>query len=200
MAKLMTVDELIVIARRGGINLERDVDESRENLYVYADPEGNVLYIGRAASHVRGRNEVRIAEEGYTERLGVGFSALITENNATRHRFRYEPESFDPKSILQEENQWSGRAITPVLERLNNGEAPTIAEVEQILVRIVVCTGRLIGNSQYASQWEGPAGKFENVIAVLAAFYAREHGDLPRGTALDAPDAAEAPAVTAGSH
>lgn len=196
MAKLMTVDELVAIARRGGIFLARVDDEHQENLYVYADPEGNILYIGSAASAKRGRDEARIAGEGFIDRLGVGFSALITENDAVRHRFRYDPVSFNPDVILQEENQWTGNSITPVLERLVKRDAPTIAEVEHILVRIPVCTGRLIGNSQYASQWEGPAGRFENVIAVLAAFYAREHGDLPYRTAVDSPEGADEPLDT----
>lgn len=193
MVKLMTLNELIAIARRGGITLERVTDEHQENLYVYSDPEGHILYIGSAASAKRGRDETRIAGEGYIDRLGVGFSALITENDCVRHSFRYDPASFDPQVILQEEEQWVGSSITPVLERLSNGDAPTLREVEHILVRIPVCTGRLIGNSQYASQWEGPSGRFENVIAVLAASYAREHGDLPGGTAVDAPEGAEEP-------
>lgn len=197
MVKLMKVDELVRIARGAGIHL-KEADKTSENLYIYADPEGHVLYIGISASAQagkRGRDEVRIAAEEYIDRIGVGFSALITENDGKRHRFRYEPADFDSQAILQQDVQWSGGSVRPVLKRLDKGEAPTVAEVEQILVRIMVCTGRLVGNSQYASQWDGPEGRFPGVIAILAAYYARERGELPRHTKVDAPEDTKEPAV-----
>lgn len=39
-----------------------------------------------------------------------------------------------------------------------------------------MCTGRLIGNPQFASQWERSVNELPSVIALLAADIARESG------------------------
>lgn len=186
MAKLMKINDLLTITRAAGVNL-REVPQSEENLYVYADTEGYVLYVGSAASAKRGRDEARFAAEGYEDRLGIGFSALITENDGRRHSFHYDPADFTASTILDQEVQWEGAAIEPVHERLKSGEAPTLLEVEELLVRIVVATGRLIGNSQYASQWENTVNRFPNVLAVMAAYYTRGTDALPSRTAINTP-------------
>ncbi|MBN7794645.1 hypothetical protein [Microbacterium esteraromaticum] len=187
MAKLMTLNELVGIARGAGIHLE-PADEHSENLYVYADPRGNILYIGISGSSTpgkRSRDEERIAHEGYQDRVGVGFSALITENEAKRHRFYYDPETFNPTPLRNqiETENWQGDAIEKLKAHIEVSK-PSLAEVEHALVRIPVCTGRLIGNSQYASQWEASVNRIPNVIAVIAADIARQAATLPADTTI----------------
>lgn len=186
MAKTMSLTELLAIAAGAGVKLEK-ADESRENLYIYTDPQEQVLYIGRSTNHRRGRNEERIKDEGYETRIGVGFSALITENQGQRHRFRYEPETFDAQPLRQQIKRevWEGDAVENLLRYVEvEPRGLTIADVEHMLVRIAVCTGRLIGNSQYASQWETTVNRPPNVAAVIAADIARQNGVLPASSAI----------------
>lgn len=190
MVKLMTVADLIEIARGAGIILEPAETRAEEKLYVYATKVGgNNVYIGKSAGPSRSATELRVEAQGYKERVGVGFSALIRENDAVRHPFAYDPDSFDPEKLRRhiERFSWSGPAIDTLLERLEQRPVFSVEEVEHILVRIHVCTGRLIGNSQYASQWEGGVNDTPNVVAVLAADIAREAhgGHLSLQTALD---------------
>lgn len=186
MAKTMTLTELLAIAAGAGVKLER-ADESQENLYVYADPKDQVLYIGRSKNRTRGRNEERIKDEGYANRIGVGFSALIAENRGVRHRFRYEPETFDDQPLRRQikSEDWKGVPVEELLEYIDvEPRGFTIADVEHMLVRIAVCTGRLIGNSQYASQWEKTVNRPPNVAAVIAADIARQNGVLPANSTI----------------
>lgn len=49
-----------------------------------------------------------------------------------------------------------------------------------------VNTGRLIGNSEFASQWEASNDRIPNLAAVLAVDIARHNGTLPLGTEVAA--------------
>ena len=185
MVKLMNLDELLEIARGAGIHLEKLTsgvreETDRENLYVYAtnDADQDCVYVGKSADRSRAVTEKSVIGQGYKERVGVGFSALIAENNAKRHSFFYDPDSFTPDALIAhiEKFGWDGPAIKNLREKLQPGARLTHELVEQILVRIHVCTGRLIGNSQFASQWEHNVSELPNVIALLAADIARESG------------------------
>lgn len=200
MVKLMNADQLVKIAAGAGIFLHEATPET-ENLYVYAtdDSKAHTVYVGKSASRARSTGEVNVEGQDYKDRIGVGFSALIKENNATRRSFRYDPTSFDPALLLRhiEEHEWGGPAIEALRERLDAHlvAAPTISveDVEKVLVRIHVNTGRLIGNSQFASQWEATVNGAPNVIAVLAADIARQNGTLPKDTDVDAVPTVERP-------
>ncbi|MFK3678003.1 hypothetical protein ACI2IP_09730 [Microbacterium sp. NPDC090218] len=199
MVKLMNADQLVRIAAGAGIILEEATPET-ENLYVYAtdDRHAHTVYVGKSASRARSTGEVNVEGQDYKDRIGVGFSALIKENNASRRSFRYDPTSFDPAPLLRhiDEHDWSGPAIESLRERLDARAAtPALAveEVEKVLVRIHVNTGRLIGNSQFASQWEATVNGVPNVVAVLAADIARQNGTLPDDTEVDAGPAVERP-------
>jgi len=192
MVKLMTVDQLVTIAAGAGIKLEKATPDT-ENLYVYAtrDKHENI-YVGTSLNRKRSVNEENIGSQDYKERIGVGFSALVQENDAERHSFRYEPSSFDPKVMLDHmtEYRWSTTPIDNLRARLEGRtDSPvelSVAEVEQVLIRIHVITGRLIGNSRSASQWEGGAWGIPNVVAVIAADIARETGvGLPKNSNVD---------------
>lgn len=201
MVKLMNVDQLVKIAAGAGIVLEEATPET-ENLYVYAvraenPADQHTVYVGKSASNSRSIAEANVEGQDYRDRIGVGFSALVKENNAVRHSFRYDPASFDPAPLLAHiaEHNWHGGAIDALREHLSGAvaEHPSFSDafVEQFLVRIHVCTGRLIGNSQFASQWEKTVNGLPNVVAVLAADIARENGTLPKNTDLDTTPGAE---------
>ncbi|WP_209561067.1 hypothetical protein [Frigoribacterium sp. PvP032] len=180
MAKLMKVAILKSIASGAGIRL---VDEplSSANLYVIIDSEGNDLYVGKAASLQRHREEDTWKSLDYERKIVSGFVALMSENEGERRPFRYEPTSFDKSKLPAHINaeDWHGESVDRVVERLASGEPPTLEEVEQILIRIHVRAGCLIGNSQFGSQWEGPIGSFCDTMAVLATDAAYAAGVLP---------------------
>jgi len=192
MIQLMTVDQLVTIAAGAGIKLEKATPDT-ENLYVYAtrDKHENV-YVGTSLNRKRSVNEKHIGSLPYTDRINVGFTALVQENDAERHSFRYDSASFDPNVMLDHmtEYRWSTTPIDNLRARLEGRtDAPaelSVAEVEQVLIRIHVITGRLIGNSKSASQWEGGAWSIPNVVAVIAADIARETGvGLPKNANVD---------------
>lgn len=186
MAQLMTIDQMIAIAAGVGIRLE-DAPPETANLYAWTDPELHVLYVGKASSKRRLDDEQRWKGLDHANRIVSGFATLLSENDAQPHYFRYEPADFDRAMLTQHVRTqgWEGNAIDSVLERLRDeGGAPAPEEVEGILVRLHVRTGRLIGNSQYASQWETPIGSFTDTVAALAADAARATGVLPERTVV----------------
>lgn len=186
MALLMTSDQMIDIAKSAGIQLH-DEPTSTANLYTWTDSEGNNLYIGKAASTRRHDDEAYWKTLDHTTKIYSGIVALLSENNAKSRPLRHDPAMFEPGPLQHhvEQEGWAGGAIDSVLERLRQPDgAPTTEEVEQILVRLHIRTGRLIGNSQFASQWESPIGSFSDTVAVLAADVARHSGILPFRTAV----------------
>jgi hypothetical protein len=195
MAKLMDFEQLIKITAAAGITLD-EVPIEDANLYVLVDPGGEDIYVGKSASKRRHNEEEQWKKNlDYEQEIVSGFVALAAENNTQRRPLRYDPEKFDPSKLKMHiaAERWSGAAIDTVVERLDEKIPPTPEEVEQILIRIHIRTGRLIGNSQYASQWETPIGAFTDTVAVLAADAARISGVLPRRTtvATEGVDAAE---------
>ncbi|SMQ66974.1 hypothetical protein SAMN06295909_1381 [Plantibacter sp. VKM Ac-1784] len=185
MAQLMRLSQLRSIAEAGGITLlDHPIDTA--NLYALVDPNDDVLYIGKAASKRRHLEEESFAGLDYEYGNVIGFAALVTENDASRRPLRYDPDTFDPATVFTyiAAESWAGPAIDRVVARLKAGAFPSASEVEEILIRIHVRTGRLIGNSQFASQWETPIGSFEDTIAVLAAGAARMSGVLGRHTSF----------------
>ena len=201
MVQLMTTDQMIAIADGVGIDLA-DAPLETANLYTWTDPDRRVLYVGKATSRKRHDDEMRWKTDlDHTSQIVSGFVALLVENDAERRTLRYDPATFDPAPLVRhaEAEGWQGAAIDRVLDRCRREDgAPTVEEVEEILVRLHVRTGRLIGNSQFASQWETPIGSFTDTVAVLAADAARSNGILPARTtvATEGVDAVE----TDGTH
>ena len=182
----MTIDQMIAIAAGAGIRLE-DAPPETANLYAWTDPELHILYVGKASSKRRLDEEGRWKSRDHTNEIVSGFVALLAENDAQPHPLRYDPAAFSPASLTRHVRAegWEGKAIDTVLERCQRQDgAQTVEEVEQILVRLHVRTGRLIGNSQYASQWETPIGSFTDTVAALAADAARSAGILPARTVV----------------
>lgn len=200
MVKLMNLDQLVKIAADAGIILEPATSET-ENLYVYAVDaekleEQHTVYVGKSTDRSRSVTETNVQCQDYVDRIGVGFSALVLENNAKRHSFRFDPATFDPTPILEQivRREWSGPSITKLKKQLIDHSPTTPAfsrdDIENFLIRVHVNTGRLIGNSTFTSQWEATVGRAPNVAAVLAADIARHNDTLPSGTEIAAgPDA-----------
>lgn len=183
MAKLMSIDQLLKATATIGIHLE-DADYNTANLYVIVDPGGINLYVGKAASRRRHLDEDKWKELDYEKNIVSGYPVLVAENNAQRRPFLYNPDNFHGQSMRDHivKHKWGGTAIDTVLNRLDEGAPPTVEEVEKILVRTHIRTGRLIGNSQFASQWETPIGTYSDTVAALVADAARTLGIIPQRT------------------
>ncbi|PCC45863.1 hypothetical protein [Brevibacterium aurantiacum] len=183
MAKLMSIDQLLKATAAIGIHLE-DADYDTANLYVMVDPDGINLYIGKAASKRRHLEEDNWKELDYEQKIVSGYPVLMVENDACRRPLLYTPENFRGTKLRDHivKHKWGGDAIDTVLNRLNNETPPTVEEVEKILVRTHIRTGRLIGNSQFASQWETPIGTYSDTVAALVADAARTLGIIPQKT------------------
>lgn len=183
MVQLMTIDQLLNAAAAVGIHLE-DATVDDANLYVITDPEGINLYIGKAASKRRHLEEDSWKEMDYESQIISGFPILAAENDAQRRPLFYSPDRFDGTKLRDHitRHEWSGGAINLVLSRLKEETPPTVEEVEQILIRTHIRTGRLIGNSQFASQWETPIGTYPDTLAALVADAARTLNIIPQRT------------------
>ena len=185
MVKLMTVDELVNIAACVGIVLESVDNVKDENLYLYAtEDKQHIVYVGKNEAEdklARLNVETVLSTAEYKRRTQSGFASLIQENNAKRHSFKFDADTFDPSELDEriKAEEWSGGAFNSINRELADGTFTlSVADVEAILIRIHVCTGRLIGNSQHASQWEHSAERRHHAIAVLAADVARQTGVL----------------------
>lgn len=180
MAHVLAYTDLVKIADGIGITLEED-PAGHANLYVIVCEEGYDLYIGKAASDKRHLEEDGWAESDHTTEVVSGFLSLWRENNASRRRLSYDPASFRPAAALAaiEREGWHGPVFDRARARLEAGEPPTVEEVETILIRIHVRSGRLVGNSSGASQWEAPIGRFTDTLAALAVDHARTSGIIP---------------------
>lgn len=179
MAELLNVHDLARITKSVGIELEvvESIDEA--NLYALADQDNNCIYVGKAASARRHRDEDRWRAPDFWRHNYSGFVALATANDAVRHAYRYRSDTFAWAEILKTAEHWTGSLIDVVTARARANVPPSTEEVEQILIRIHVRTGCVVGNSQFASQWEHPIGSFTDAVAILAAYNAFEDGILP---------------------
>lgn len=178
----MNAGDLINIASLVGIKLHMTVIPEA-NLYLLVDQEDHTLYVGKANSEQRHKNEDQWKSSDYrTDMNHSGIVALMAENNSRRVPLSYDPSEFTVEPILQhiESEKWNGTLLDEAILRIKDGLPPSVAEVEEILIRIHIRTGRVIGNSQYASQWEKPIGRFPDTVAALAADAAWERGILPK--------------------
>lgn len=196
MALLMNIGTLIQIAAAAGIPVE-DSDPHEANLYVWTDPDGNDLYVGKAASKARHDEEIRFRKGDYANTILSGITTLLRENDAVVRYLRYRTESFDPAPLLEVigRRQWTGLGFDPLVARLESQGLfgnPTYPEIERVLTRLHIRTGCLIGNSLDASQWENPIGSYADNIAALAIDIARFRPILPAARYLQDEIAQEA--------
>ena len=174
MVATLAVPTLIGAARRIGVELHKV--NSGGNLYVWhtPPPEEAVVYIGKSASDKR-PNDERGWRDGLDPKAEIvsGIVTLLRVNRAVPQRLRYDPDTFDASKWrnLRDEDSWSGSALDYLDQALPPGAKLPEAEVEQLLVRIAVRYGVPIGNSQFASQWEGPIGTTPDTLAGMAVYY-----------------------------
>lgn len=162
----VTLQELLAAAERVGVTLRR-VTSSEANLYVWATPADEVVYIGKQTSAGRLEDEqnwIR-GDPGYNVLSGI--VTLLRVNRAQLHPLHYATSDYDRErwSTIRNEYDWSGSAFDAVDEW---HDSPSVKQVENMLVRIAVRYGAPIGNSQFASQWENPIGTIPDTLAVLA--------------------------------
>ncbi|WGW10608.1 hypothetical protein LWF01_10705 [Saxibacter everestensis] len=185
MVITMNLRKLIDIALCGGIAL-KEVESEAANLYAWTTAELDLLYVGKAASKKRIEDEKHWVQLDHTRQICSGIVPLLKENQAELHPLCYEHQRFAPRRMLAtiQEGGWSGPSIAKTLSRLGDGPAPSVEEVEQVMVRIAVRTGSLIGNAQFASQWEGPIGTFVDTVAALAVDAARSDQIVSSGVPI----------------
>lgn len=173
MVATLAVPTLIGAARRIGVELHEV--NSGGNLYIWhtPPPEQAVVYIGKSASDKR-LNEERGWRDGLDAKAEIvsGIVTLLRVNRAVPKYFRYNPDTFDASKWrgLRDKGSWSGPGLDYLDKALPVGAKLPDAEVEQLLVRIAVRYGVPIGNSQFASQWEGPIGSAPDTLAAMAVY------------------------------
>lgn len=160
-------DTLLAAAARVGIPLAEV--EKDGNLYAWVTPENEVVYIGQSTSPARLRNEKGWLELDPSNEILSGIITLLRVNRATARALHYDGERFDGPAwkAIRDEHKWDGASIENLDERLKAG-APSLDEVEELLIRVAVRYGCPIGNSTYHSQWEGPIGRIADTLAALA--------------------------------
>ncbi|MGW4125879.1 hypothetical protein [Nocardia sp. NPDC004711] len=171
MVATLTVSTLVEAARRVGVEL-REVT-SGGNLYVWHTPtlELAVLYVGKSASDARLKEERSWQYGGDpTTVILSGIVTLLRVNRAVPQALLYDPVTFDGGRwrSVRESYGWNGTAFDLLEAALPEGEPLPVTEVEKLLVRIAVRYGAPIGNSQFASQWEGPINTVSDTLAALA--------------------------------
>jgi hypothetical protein len=174
MVTTLAVPTLIGAASRIGVDLHKVNDGG--NLYVWhtPPPEEAVVYIGKSASDKR-LNEDQGWRDGLDPKAEIvsGIVTLLRVNRAVPQHLRYDPGTFDASKWrnLRDRDSWSGPGLDYLDKALPPGAMLSEAEVEQLLVRIAVRYGAPIGNSQFASQWEGPIGSAPDTLAAMAVCY-----------------------------
>jgi hypothetical protein len=174
MVATLAVPTLIGAARRIGVELHKV--NSGGNLYVWhtPPPEEAVVYIGKSASDKR-LNEERGWRDGLDPKaeIVIGIVTLLRVNRAVPQHLHYDPDTFDTSKWrnLQDTDSWWGPGPDNLDKALPPGAKLSEEQVEQLLVRIAVRYGVPIGNSQFASQWEGPLGSVPDTLAAMAVFY-----------------------------
>lgn len=167
MVKALHMDTLLAAAARVGVVLSPTTEPG--DLYAWATPQREVVYLGKSDSPTRVRDEEGWRHLDPSAEIVSGIVLLLRVNHAHCEAFTYDPATFDPTrwQAIVAAGDWGGSAVERLWERLLAGP-PTVAEVEELLIRIAVRYGTPLGNSQYHSQWENPIDRPADTLAVLA--------------------------------
>lgn len=173
-----------------GIRLTLIPDDGDYDVYLIVTPSEGTLYIGSATSagkRRRTRDEAGWVDAHALDRGSIGLARLGARHGSKHRRYRLEGIDLEALRALA-----TTKVVDGVLaNRLENFDSnyPThrdrVRLVERALVRLVIQSGYLIGNSQYASQWEDHWHTLADEIAYLAMWSSRDRSyDLTRGFPL----------------
>lgn len=166
MVTTMTLDELLSAAASIGLQVS-EIDDQDAPLYVWTTPQREILYIGKAASPRRFREEAAWSQQDPTETLLSAFVALIRRNKGEAHALRLD--GYDASVGREAAQGWSGGAFNTLATWLDDPRPISVDSAETLLIRIAVRCGVPIGNSKDASQWDRPLGNATDTLAALAA-------------------------------
>lgn len=180
MSLTLPLQDLLEVTSCAGITVERSERENA-NLYAWVSTDREqVLYIGKAASKRRIEEENGWKEKSdHNTGLHSAIVPLLRTQEGRNVPLRVDPDSFDRSAVpkIIERYEWKGTAIDTALKELPSIHMDS-EMVEKVLIRIAVRMGRLIGNSQFASQWETPIGKTYDTVAHFAIHGANDKGLL----------------------
>lgn len=165
------VDELLTAVARVGLQVERLQSTTNANLYAWVTPEGDLVYIGKAASPQRIHNEAQ-----WTQGLPTSFAQEIPlVAILRRHDAWCAPLKFDPSKVnlspgleYAESTYWKGSPELRQAVQYFMENPPSVADAERILIRTAVRFGALIANSQFSGVWESKGFAPHDALAFLA--------------------------------
>lgn len=188
----LQLDDLLIAARKVGLDLrELTDDEPDGNLYVWATPNGQVLYIGKAEDPKRtSREQSWVKEEYDPTAISIGFVVLMRRHQARCHRLQYA--GLDTVIALTALTGWEGGAIDTLAAHLRSGAMWTVPEIELVLIRMAIAAGYPIGNAAGAGLWESQHGGLRNALAAVAVINddTLRFEPLPHRLETDAPASA----------
>src|SRR5699024_7894159 len=121
----LTTHELIGHANSVGFCLRpAATTEDHAPLYLWATPRGEVVYIGKAASEARLRNEGRWRDwNPHGDHIVIGLVHLLRRNNAVAQPILIErrhgrDDGFDPTPALNETQTWTGVLVERLRDRI----------------------------------------------------------------------------------
>lgn len=183
----VTATDLLNAARAAGIVIDDgEGHDTSPHLYIWTTTEDEVLYIGKAASTARTRDEERWTKDFDSHMISVGFLSLINRHQGIKKTFAFK--TVDGRVLEQALDGWHGASVDNLRAALHREWEPR--EIESVLIRMAVLAGVPIANSSSAGQWESYNGRIENTLAAVAVI----NSDALRVPSLeeaiaDAPDA-----------
>lgn len=162
----LSLEKLIAGAKNLGVNLHVTT-ELDASLYSYVDRAGVPRYIGltnRSAGQ-RGRDQDRWLASGQPgEDTCSGFQNVVHRKKLQRVLLSYV--SFDSGAAVQALKTWVGPAVDVALETFK--EALSDAQVEILLIRMLVASGTPHFNSASASIWDSQTARPLDTAAQIA--------------------------------
>lgn len=171
LSPLLHIDEVLAMTTTIGLHITRLSDTEVGNLYVWCRPDGGIVYIGKSEGAHRLSNERSWVEEARSQidhRTWAAFSVVMLRQQAVPIPLYYDPEKSDlnkAKDLVKEE-EWSGAMVEQLLEYR---DSLTVAEVEKILIRMPLATGRFTANSAGTGIWNNRLYCLWDYLAQFAA-------------------------------